>query len=133
MRQRTYVENGGFRAYRKNNPDKFKIYSGRHKDHDINKHEWDSCKQYFNYECAYCGMAEQEAKERYNNFLHKEHVDCNGNSDLSNCVPACKQCNSEKHTFELDDWYREENDKYSIDRYNKIIKWLQSDHKNYIK
>lgn len=90
------------------------------------------CKQYFNYECAYCGLPLEEHYIIYAGNLilgdfHKEHVDHFGSNDLSNCVPACKSCNSSKHDFEFNKWYNTDNHKFNIERYNKIIKWLNVD------
>jgi len=53
-------------------------------------------------------------------------------NDLSNCVPSCKQCNSQKHTDSLEEWYNEDNIKYSKRRFNRIHKWLDGDYKKYI-
>ena len=131
-RQRTYVKNGGFRAWQGNNRDKISEYAKKHQTHNITEYEWSMCKRYFNYKCAYCGLDVQKAKDIYNNYLHKEHVQHDGLNDLSNCVPACKQCNSEKGTFLLDEWYTEDNYKYNADRHNKVIKWLDTDYKKYL-
>jgi hypothetical protein len=78
-------------------------------------------------------------EEHYNRFagelrltdFHKEHVDCNGSDDLSNCVPSCKTCNSSKHTEKLEDWYAENNSIFNKDRFDKIHKWLDNDWQEY--
>jgi biotin synthase-like enzyme len=124
-----------FKLWEQNNPDKLRQYGRNHraKSHKITDIEWQDCKQYFNYECAYCGMTEEEHKEKYKQQLHKEHVIYNGANDLSNCVPSCRTCNSEKHTTDWNLWYNENNPKYSQQRYDKITKWLECDYKKYIK
>ncbi len=103
------------------------------KTHDISEQEWISCKDYFNYECAYCSMSEEEHKILHNQQLHKEHAVDEGANDLSNCIPACKICNSTKNNRDFDEWYTKSNSIYSEDRFNKIIKWLTEDYKLYIK
>jgi HNH endonuclease len=124
-----------FKEWVNNNPEKIKSYQinrKSHKTHEINKEEWQACKEYFNNSCAYCGISEEKAKELQGNNLHKEHVLNYGANDLSNCVPACKECNSNKWLHEFEAWYTVSNERYSKERYEKIISWLQSDYKQYI-
>ncbi len=100
--------------------------------HSISNEEWEDCKKYFNYECAYCGLSVKDhyitfnEEERLGDF-HKEHVDHEGENDLSNCVPSCKSCNSRKWEHDFNEWYTENNEVYSIERLSKIIKWLEED------
>lgn len=111
---------------------KYKIYNQKrkdHKTHQISSDEWIACKEYFNKSCAYCELSEKDAKKLYGQRLHKEHVEHVGSNDLSNCVPACKSCNSSKNTHKLEDWYTEENNKnYKKERLDKIHKWLKKDY-----
>lgn len=100
------------------------------KNHDITKKEWESCLKYFNHSCAYCGILNNEAKKKYNNYLHKEHVDHNGSNKIDNCVPACKSCNSKKWEFTLEEWYSEDNENFTYERLDKIKKWINEDYKN---
>lgn len=126
-------ESGYTKQYQQNNKDKIKQYNEKYsnKKHTISEKEWDSCKQYFNFQCAYCGILEEEAKQKYGQYFHKEHVDCTGNNDLSNCVPACKGCNSHKWEYNMEEWYKKQ-DFYSEEKLNKIHKWLNEDYKLYI-
>lgn len=121
--------------YYENNKEKFKTYgvNRRNKNHNITKQEWKDCKEYFNNECAYCGLTYEQHKKLYKEDLHKEHVVYDGLDDLSNCVPACKNCNSQKWEFELDYWYNKENPVFTEERYTKIIKWTEEDYSKYIK
>jgi hypothetical protein len=121
------------KKYQKNNLSKWKEYGSRYsnKQHKISSKEWEACKQYFNYECAYCGMSESKAKEIYGQNLHKEHADCNGSDDLSNCVPSCKLCNIRKHRDNLEEWYSKQ-EFFDNDKLNKIHKWLDEDYKLHI-
>ena len=107
-------------------------YRSQHKKHKITKQEWEMCKKYFNYECAYCGLPLSEHYYTRNGItkngdFHKEHVDHEGNNGLSNCVPSCGSCNSSKWKSELNEWYNINNPKYSEERYNKIMQWLNGD------
>ena len=66
-------------------------------------------KKYFNNECAYCGLPLSEhyftrkGVTKLGDF-HKEHVDHEGLNDLSNCVPSCSECNSEKNKKIFEKW-----------------------------
>lgn len=122
------------KEYQKNNRDKIREYNTnrRRKNHDITEKEWGHCKEYFKYSCAYCGITEQRHLKEYNQQLHKEHVHHNGADDLSNCVPSCKSCNSQKWSFPLDEWYSEDNEVFTAERERKIYKWLGIDYQQYI-
>lgn len=122
-----------FKEYQNNNKDKIKAYQEKrqNKNHSISKKEWESCKQYFDNKCAYCGVTEQEAKKEQGQYFHKEHMIHDGSNGIENCVPACKSCNSSKHIYGLEDWYKQQK-YYTEERYNKIIKWVTEDYK-YIK
>lgn len=125
-----------YKEWEQNNKDKLKEYNKNrlHKNHRISDKEWIACKQYFNLECAYCGMTEEEHKQISNNHqLHREHAIFNGANDLSNCVPSCRSCNSEKHTTDWNIWYDKNNLKFDQNRYEKILKWLNEDHKQHMK
>lgn len=117
------------RQWQINNPDKVAINNLKrrsHKEHYITDQEWFECLDFFDKSCAYCGISEIDNLIRDGQQLHKEHVDHEGANDITNCVPACRSCNSSKHTSLLNDWYNENNPIFSKRRYNKIIKWLMS-------
>lgn len=126
--------------WQQKNPEKLKEYNEKRKgkNHKISGKEWLSCTDYFNNECAYCGLPSSEhfvkrKKKIIKQNLHKEHVDPNGSIYLDNCVPSCHRCNSSKHTATLDDWYNIDNPNYTEERYNKILKWITEDYKPYLK
>jgi hypothetical protein len=130
--------NGKQREWRERNSDKvnqYSAYRNSHKKHNINNKEWIRCKQYFDNSCAYCGLP---IEEHYNMFkgeprkedLQKEHVDHFGNNTLDNCVPTCKSCNCKKHTMSLDEWYNQDNENFTQERYDKIIQWINEGYKN---
>ncbi|MFC8686043.1 HNH endonuclease signature motif containing protein [Brevibacillus porteri] len=106
------------KIWQKINPERLRYHRFKrmHKSHDISDSEWKACLNYFNYQCAYCGISLEEHYEKHQQQLHKEHVDHEGANDLSNCVPACKNCNSSKHTYSLEEWYNPDNRNYSQDR-----------------
>lgn len=130
--QRRLRQSGKKREYFRNNTDKTKIYNSNRKlkNHKINISEWIACKEYFENACAYCGLTENEHKEMYNEQLHKEHVINNGEDNLSNCVPACKVCNSSKWKFNLENWHREQLF-FTEERLKKIYEWLNDDYKTH--
>jgi hypothetical protein len=137
LRGRTRRENGGDKEWHDKNPQKLKLYSEKResKIHEISANEWENCKNYFNYRCAYCGLPIEEHYIKYRGKLilgdfHRDHVDDNGENDLSNCIPGCKTCNSEKHDKDWDEWYIN-NENYNDERYNKIVKWLREDYIKY--
>ena len=100
--------------------------------HKISEKEWKSCLEYFNNECAYCGMTLEDHLKLYKQQLHKEHKNHDGGNDLSNCVPSCRSCNSKKHDKIFDNWYNKSNPNYTLKRYRKIHKWLNEDYKLYL-
>lgn len=125
---------GKEKIYRQQNKDKIRQYNlqRKNKNHQISKQEWKNCKNYFNNSCAYCGISEQEAKLQQGQNLHKEHVVHTGANDLSNCVPACRSCNSHKWKFKIENWYNKDNPNFNENKLNKIYKWLNEDYKKYI-
>lgn len=132
------LEKGSTRLYQLKHPEKVKKYNKnrRHKNHNISAKEWKACKEYFNNTCAYCDLHINEHFRRYGGKLqkidlHKEHVLHNGENDLSNCIPSCMSCNSQKHDKLLSDWYNSNNDNYTIEKHNKIMQWLNIDFANY--
>ena len=117
---------------------KEKEYANRHRKHDITNTEWKNCKDYFNNNCAYCGLPIKDHFAERNNIVfnmdfHKEHVDDNGANDLRNCVPSCQSCNSTKNVKTIDEFLEcGFVEKFTKERYNKIQKWLNEDYKKYI-
>lgn len=133
-----YLENKNYRyeymkEWQQNNPDKLKEYrfDRLNKQHEISDEEKYKCKEYFNFSCAYCNIPEELHKEINGQQLHMDHVDPNGANDLSNNVPACRSCNSKKGDRSLEHFYTVK--EVSQVNKNKIIKWLDSDYKKYIK
>lgn len=127
-------ENGKHKAWMANNKGRLIEYRNKHKKHDINKREWNICKEYFDNSCAYCGLHIDEhfiiyAGKPKKTDLHKEHVEHEGSNDISNCVPSCRDCNSSKRSADFEEWYRYRDDIFDEGRYMKIMKWLKEGYK----
>jgi len=123
-------------AWKDKNAYRFKIYSDKHRVHDITEEEWRGCLIAFNNTCAYCGLPiEEHIIKRNGKYIimkfHKEHVDDKGYNDLRNGVPSCRSCNSSKHTSSLEEWYFKQKF-FSMDRYIKILWWTNEEYKDYI-
>jgi len=136
-------EDGTKRKWDTENKDKIAEYGRNrrlHKTHTVTDYQWNKCKEYFNNECAYCGLHINDHYQKYAGKLrktdfHKEHVDDNGSNGLENCVPSCLVCNSSKHTADFEQWYSSEGrgkEVYSEERKLKILKWITEDYKRYI-
>jgi hypothetical protein len=134
IREQKRRDRGENIKWQQNNREKIKEYNEKrkHKNHNISKKEWIRCKQYFDNSCAYCGMNFEDHKKKFNQDLHKEHVEHEGASDISNCVPSCKPCNSSKKEELLDIWYNKSNKNYTEERYDKILKWVNGDYRTKI-
>jgi hypothetical protein len=79
--------------------------------------DWHDVLAYFNNGCAYCGAI--------NIKLQQDHVipvSKGGYYTCSNIIPACKHCNSAKHSSDFDPWYRAQ-PFFSEVRLKKILKW----------
>lgn len=136
-----YRESGGYRLWLNNNKDKLQKYKDTklmHRTHDITNEEWNRCKEFFNNSCAYCSLhADRHFRKIRGKFknvdLHKEHIDHNGANDITNCVPSCLNCNSQKWMFAFEDWYNELNPNYTYDRLIRIKEWLKKTKNDYDK
>jgi 5-methylcytosine-specific restriction endonuclease McrA len=130
-----YRERGDLKKWQNDHKDRLREYeiNRKNKQHKISKQEWEQCKKYFNNSCAYCGISEVDAKEQQHQNLHKEHVIYDGANDLSNCVPACKSCNSQKWKWPFEEWYNVNNLIFNEERLKKIIQWTSENYKKYIK
>lgn len=120
---------GKQREWQRNNPARLREYALRRQDriHVFSDEEWLECKEYFKYECAYCGLHEGDNQIIYNQQLHRDHVIPDGSNDIENCVPACVGCNVSKGDRDFTEWYNKDNEKYSKRRLNKIINWTTRD------
>ncbi|AZV43582.1 endonuclease [Peribacillus asahii] len=133
-------DSGYTKSYYHKNKEQLREYNKNklmNKTHKISNEEWENCKNYFNYRCAYCGLAIENHYIKFNGEIRlgdfaREHVDDEGVNDLSNCVPSCKSCNSQKSTFTLEEWLDINARGFNEQKYNKIIKWISEDFMKYI-
>lgn len=106
-----------------------------HKVHEITKSEWVNCKSYFNNCCAYCGkpikenLVMRKGKLTQYDFC-KDHAENNGANDITNCVPACFDCNTKKNTLEMLEFMEINN--INFNNLDKILQWLSEDCYKYI-
>lgn len=121
------------KRYRTSERGKFINLRGTHRRDDLIKslpitltpEEWDGCKEYFEYKCAYCGKKKKLAVEHF--------IPANKGGELSkiNTVPACITCNSSKGTKSFFEWYPKQ-PFYSKERELKILNYLNYDPKTHI-
>jgi hypothetical protein len=81
------------------------------------KRKWrQSIKEYWDYECAYCGETEN---------LTLDHITprSKGGSDrVTNVLCACKECNTAKGHQMWSDWYLNQ-EFFTTERLSKIVEW----------
>jgi len=81
------------------------------------KRKWrQSIKEYWDYECAYCGEAEN---------LTLDHItprSKGGTDRVTNIVCACKECNTSKGHQMWSDWYLNQ-EFFTTERLSKIVEW----------
>ena len=120
------------RSWKKDNRDKVRIYSQKRKaikrklPATLTEGQWASAKKYFNNSCAYCGMTEEEHKEKFNQPLHQEHfipLSTGGEYTRNNIIPACADCNNNKRANDFFKWYHEQMF-YSKEREKEILEYL---------
>lgn len=77
--------NGSYNKWVSENRDKIKTYNNNRmsKNHIISDTEWNCCKEYFNNQCAYCGLLHKDhfisrKGKKIKSDFHKEHVDDQG-------------------------------------------------------
>lgn len=81
--------------------------------------EWETCKNFFNNQCAYCGMTKKLEHE------HFVTVSEGGEYTSKNILPSCRQCNTSKHTLNFFEWYVSYK-YYSYERMMKIAEYFKS-------
>lgn len=86
---------------------------------DLTADQWESCKKYFDYSCAYCG-----AKPKVLCRDHFVPLNLGGNLTVSNVIPCCQDCNFSKSNRRFDLWYRNTGF-YSAKREAKISAYLK--------
>lgn len=80
--------------------------------------EWQSTKDYFNHECAYCGKKLKKLEQDHFWPLSKS-----GEYTRFNIIPACKSCNTSKKNKPFEEWYPT-HESYSPEREAKIFEYF---------
>jgi len=113
------------KEWRKNNPDRnaqksLRRYSLKKKlRSDFTFDEWEECKTFFDYKCAYCG---QETKEYVQE--HFIPVSKQGGYTKGNIVFSCKTCNLSKTNHDFFHWYKRK-PFYSHEREKRVLDYLE--------
>ncbi len=85
--------------------------------HLFTKKDWLNCLSFFNYQCCYCGSADNLQQE------HFVPLAKNGSYTPNNILPACGKCNNSKNNQDYSDWYSSQLFR-SDERHEKILKYL---------
>lgn len=82
--------------------------------------QWEYCKKFFDYSCAYCGKKVS--------VLCRDHfapLSLGGTLSVGNIVPCCSSCNSSKSNRKFSQWYKG-TPFYSYKRQKIILDYLNS-------
>lgn len=101
------VTNALHRQWRTNNPGKDVDYNRRRRAwklsaprNDLTNAQWSAILHHYNYRCVYCPPKCKDCKKQTHQ-LTQDHIEPyakGGSNTVSNVVPACRSCNSRKHT-----------------------------------
>lgn len=87
-------------------------------DFALTSEEWQEVKEYFDFECAYCG---RDSKLTYDHF----HPFSKGGDFMKgNIIPACHKCNSSKNNKEFNEWYPKQSF-YNLKRERDILRYIE--------
>lgn len=112
-----------WQKYRKDNKEHRKILAHKRNakikqlPNNFTKNDWEFCKSYFDYKCAYCG------KDRNLTQDHFIPLNLGGGYIKENIIAVCINCNSSKKRQNFFIWYKEQ-DFYSVEREIKILEYL---------
>jgi len=93
--------NACVKRWRDNNPEKVKLlwkfrnYRKHNAEGRFTLEEWNAKLEEYNYRCAYCGC---ELNSDTITIDHQIPLFRGGTNYIDNLVPACRSCNSKKHT-----------------------------------
>jgi len=111
------------RKWRKGNPEKVSEYGRKRRtirrklSATLTSKQWEKCKEYFNYSCAYCGKSSPLERDHFIALTN------NGEYSRDNIIPACRICNASKSNREFSVWYPKYRH-YSKKREKKILDYL---------
>lgn len=95
--------------------------TAKHFVSDLTESEWMENVELFGGKCAYCGSSDELTRD------HVIPLTKGGGYTKSNIVPCCKSCNSKKHNYDMETWYRKQ-PFFSEENLLKI-KWLSDNRK----
>ena len=72
---------------------------------------WDHC-------CGYCG-------DKATSLDHIVPRFKSGSSNRNNLVPACRRCNQNKASHDMEEWYRQQ-DYFSEERLERLVAWAET-------
>lgn len=87
---------------------------------DFTLEEWGESLEFFNHLCCYCGIESDRTLEQ-DHFIPLSKM---GAYTKDNIVPACKSCNSSKHTQDFQAWYRKHKH-YCPEREHLILSYIE--------
>lgn len=71
----------------------------------------------WDYNCAYCGKPATSLDHIIPKFK-------SGSSNRNNLIPACRRCNANKGSMDLEEWYCIQ-DFYTEERLDRIREWME--------
>lgn len=95
------------KEYYEQNPEQRTIQEQRRRSRkkelasDFSTPDWEIALTYFNNKCCYCGIESQKLQQEHIIPLSK-----GGDYSSYNIAPACRTCNLNKYTHDMETWYR---------------------------
>ena len=87
--------------------------------------QWEESKEFFKFECAYCGLKANKFDQDHIVPLSK-----GGSHVKSNIIPSCEYCNGSKHVKDMEYWYGMQ-PFFSEDRLKTIQLWIELNKSEY--
>jgi endogenous inhibitor of DNA gyrase (YacG/DUF329 family) len=88
------------------------------KSNDLTDKEWEECKKFFDFKCAYCGKETDKLEQEH--FIPQN---IGGLLTKNNIIPSCKGCNCSKNNDNVLKWYKSQSF-FSKERLLKILVYL---------
>lgn len=118
------------RQYRRNNPNKIKALKQRRNARrnglpaNFTDQQWQSAKEWFGNNCAYCGCAAVLCMDHVIPLSNKNSS--NPGTVATNIVPACRSCNSSKCDKPISEWLYQNTDRTTADNIlSRIAEYFQ--------
>ena len=120
--QKQYYEENKYKYFNYRNKRRSKL---ENQGRGITKEQWYEMMNFFNWCCAYSG--EYIGGEDNKNIRSIDHIIALDNEGLNepwNCVPMLKSYNCQKHTKDMEEWYKQQ-PYFSEERLIKIYQWIE--------